>query len=61
MDAYNQNQDKQLALASVNGSYHRQYKQDPFLMAWLADFESLNAKSAQKKEATKMPDSTYSC
>ncbi|MCG8464354.1 MAG: hypothetical protein MI750_05815 [Xanthomonadales bacterium] len=47
MDAFAQNQTKQHALASVNGSYHRHNNQDPFLAAWLADFETLESKDSQ--------------
>ena len=64
MDAFTQNQSKQHALASVNGSYHRDNKQDPFLSAWLADFETLETQDSQlrqQQEVSQMPDSTYSC
>lgn len=62
MDALTQNQTKQHALASVNGSYHRNNKQDPFLSAWLADFETLETQNSQlQKEVSQVPDSTYSC
>lgn len=63
MNAYEPNQTNQeLALASVQGSYHRRNKQDPFLMAWLSDYEAFETSVNNAARATKKVTSpAYSC
>ncbi|GAB4182729.1 MAG: hypothetical protein Tsb002_04390 [Wenzhouxiangellaceae bacterium] len=51
------NNEKLLQLASFSGSYHRNYREDPYLMSWLADSEALDV----HHDAPVEPDATYRC
>lgn len=52
---------KPAALASVNGSYHRQSSQDPFLENWLGDVDKKKPLSLATNELEEKPDHTHFC